>query len=122
MEDYTIGDRVIFTGLQKAPHLNGKHGTIVSNLDPELLRYAVDPDICTLSSRINVKPTNLTTEPPPSHPLGDDRSKAENGILEEKYGRVRMCWKLSGSSPGDSSREIRGYKTLLTLIGSEAKE
>ena len=81
-------DRVILMGLQKAPHLNGKHGTIVSNLDPELLRYAVDPDICTLSSRINVKPTNLTTEPPPSHPLGDDRSKAENGILEEKYGRV----------------------------------
>ena len=30
---YPIGTRVILTGLIKSKHLNGKHGTIASNLD-----------------------------------------------------------------------------------------
>ena len=95
---YALHSRVILSGLQKAPHLNGKHGRIASPFDHETKRYAVDLDISTHQGRVNVKPSNLLPEPilAPSKKSAHDTPSHDsmriagtsNGSLEETHGRA----------------------------------
>jgi len=82
---YPIGTRVIITGLLKSKHLNGKHGTIASNLD-ESDQYKIDLD--TMLLRINAKRSNLNLEPKVSPHNEKDRAGCTKGVLVESHGRA----------------------------------
>jgi hypothetical protein len=59
---YVVGDRVILQGLNKAAHLNGRHGCIATPLN-EQGRFGIDVDVDPTGRRA-VKPGNLLPEEP----------------------------------------------------------
>jgi hypothetical protein len=99
---WKIGDRVVVHSLQKASHLNGRHGYIGGKADEATGRLPIDFDLFDPRvSRVMVKPVNLEPEssiaaneqqatPSDSADVLIDpfhKSGAENGILVEEEGR-----------------------------------
>jgi hypothetical protein len=96
--DYFVGDRVILQGLNKAAHLNGRHGCIATPLN-EQGRFGIDVDVDP-SGRRAVKADNLIPEPLVDLDVnvtanGDANAvqqvqvaQAMNGILEQTHGKA----------------------------------
>lgn len=88
---YSIGDRVMIHGLEKSPHINGLHGTIVTepkiNANDGVIRYGVDFDLVSPSlERSAIKVRNLRLEPPSSSNI--ERAQVQDGALVQSEGMV----------------------------------
>jgi hypothetical protein len=88
---YQIGDRVVLQGLQKACHLNGRHGHIGSSLTPPEGRVPVNLDLLDEStpSVLAVKAINLQRESTIRRTgINDNKAAATSrGCIDEQYGR-----------------------------------
>lgn len=109
---YSIGDRVVLSGLKHAKHLNYHHGTVTGKWDKDALRYPITLDL--IPKPITSKVENLIKEAPLVTRTDDDAVfTAQNGVLNEVSGRI--CAFIFTTMRGLSSQILQGNKDAAAL-------